>query len=255
MNSARTIDLNADLGEHDGEGASADSAMMDVVSSVNIACGAHAGSIEVMASTVNAARTRGVSIGAHPSYPDREGFGRRELGLPVAEIISSVRDQIITLMRCCAEAPVRMSYVKPHGALYNRASRDTELARALAACVAEIDSSLTMLALSGSNLETESKRAGLSVAREAFIDRAYTSDGMLVPREHNGAVITDVSAAAQRAQAIAVDHAITSIDGQRIDVVADSLCVHGDSRDALGIVSAARRKLEECGWTIMPFAR
>jgi 5-oxoprolinase (ATP-hydrolysing) subunit A len=255
MNSIRTIDLNADLGEHDGGGLAADSAMMDVVSSVNIACGAHAGSAEVMALTVTAAHKCRVSIGAHPSYPDREGFGRRELGLSVAEIISSVHDQIIALARCCADAQVRMSYVKPHGALYNRASRDTELARALAGCIVDVDSSLTMLALSGSNLETESERAGLSVAREAFIDRAYTSDGMLVPRGNTGAVIDDVSAAAERARAIAVDHAITSIDGTRIRVTADSLCVHGDSRDALGIVTAARRKLEECGWTIAPFAR
>lgn len=255
MTSVRTIDLNADLGEHDGDGASADSAMLDVVSSANIACGAHAGSREVMDMTIKAALDRGVAIGAHPSYPDREGFGRKELGLSIDEIIASVHEQIITLAQCCAFAGARLSYVKPHGALYNRASRDAELAKALAKCVAEIDSSLTMLALSGSSLEQESRNAGLNVAREAFIDRAYKSDGTLVPREIAGAVIADAAAAAERAQAIANDHTITAIDGKQIDVWADSLCVHGDSPNAIAIVTAARRKLEAIGFTVVPFAR
>ena len=255
MTSVRTIDLNADLGEHDGDGASADSAMLDVVSSANIACGAHAGSREVMDLTVKAALSRGVAIGAHPSYPDREGFGRRELGMNLDHILASVRDQIIALSLCCSSAGARLSYVKPHGALYNRASRDAELAKALAACVAEIDSSLTMLALGGSSLEYESLNTGLSVAREAFIDRGYTSDGMLVPRGSEGAIIADVASAARRALVIARDHKIEAVDGSPFDARADSLCVHGDSPNALEIVHAARMELEAAGFTIAPFAR
>ncbi|MGH9420836.1 MAG: LamB/YcsF family protein [Thermoanaerobaculia bacterium] len=255
MNSARTIDLNADLGEHDGHGYAADNAMLDVVSSANIACGAHAGSKMVMETTVKAAHDRGVSIGAHPSYPDREGFGRVETGLRIDDIIASMRDQIEALSRCCTAQGARLSYVKPHGALYNRASRDVELARAIAECVAQIDSTLTMLALSGSSLAEESRNAGLNVAREAFIDRAYKSDGMLVPRHEEGAVIADAAAAAERAVGIAKDHRITAIDGSELNTRADSLCVHGDSPDAIEIVTAARKKLESLGFTIAPFAR
>jgi UPF0271 protein len=255
MTSARTIDLNADLGEHDGDGAAADFAMLDVVSSANVACGAHAGSLEVMDVTVRAALARGVAIGAHPSYPDRNGFGRKELGMPIADIVDSVREQILKLSHCCASAGARLAYVKPHGALYNRASRDTELAIALAQIVIEVDPSLTMLALNGSLLEHESRSAGLAVAREAFIDRAYKSDGMLVPRENQGAVIGDALVAAERARNIAEHHKIETIDGKQIDIQADSLCVHGDSPDAIAIVKAARRNLEAAGFTILPFSR
>jgi Uncharacterized proteins, homologs of lactam utilization protein B len=255
MNSVRTIDLNADLGEHDGDGAAADSAMLDVVSSANIACGVHAGSPEVMEMTVKAAIARGVAIGAHPSYPDREGFGRRELGLSIDEVIDSMRDQIGALAKCCNALGARLSYVKPHGALYNRASGDVELAKAIASCVADIDPALTVLALSGSALEHESRNAGLKVAREAFMDRAYKSDGMLVPREQEGAVIADAATAADRASSIAINHKIEAIDGKVVSAWADSLCVHGDSPNAIDIVRAARKKLEGLGLTIEPFVR
>jgi UPF0271 protein len=255
MTSARTIDLNADLGEHDGTGAGADSAMLDVVSSANIACGAHAGSSDVMTMTVKAARDRGVAIGAHPSYPDREGFGRHETGLSIDQIVDSVRQQIIALSQCCKSANTRLSYVKPHGALYNRASRDAGLAQALALCVLDVDPGLTMLALSGSVLETESRNAGLKVAREAFVDRGYRNDGMLVPRDTEGAVIDDLRVAAERAGNIAAHRTIETVDGAQINVPADSLCVHGDSPNAVAIVKAARNKLESMGFTIAPFAR
>lgn len=254
MNSTRSIDLNADLGEHNGDGASRDASMLDVVSSASIACGAHAGSREVMEMTVNAALERGVTIGAHPSYPDREGFGRRETGIPVDEIIDSVREQIILLEQICAGAGAKLAYVKPHGALYNRAARDTELAQALAQCVVATNPRLAVLALSGSMLESESRAAGLSVAREAFIDRAYMADGTLMPRDKFGAVINDVSIAGARAVELAKYGAIRAFDGKRVFVPADSLCVHGDSTNAIEIVSTARRRLEEIGITIGPFA-
>jgi len=250
----RSIDLNADIGEHAGDGASRDAAILDIVSSASIACGVHAGSRDVMEMTIKAAIERGVSIGAHPSYPDREGFGRRELGMPIPEILDSVREQILLLEELCAKAGTRMSYVKAHGALYNRAARDTDLASELARCVASINPKLTMLALSGSVLEHESRAAGLSVAREAFIDRAYVSDGTLLPRDRPGAVINDASIAAARAVEMARYGAVRSFDGKRVLVTPDSLCVHGDSRNVIEIVTTARRRLEEVGFTIAPFA-
>lgn len=254
MTSTRSIDLNADLGEHEGDGARADAAMLDVVSSASIACGAHAGTRAVMEMTVKAAFERGVSIGAHPSYPDREGFGRREIDISNRDLIESVREQITQLHDACTAAGARLAYVKPHGALYNKAARDRELARELAACVKSINPALAMLALSGSALENESRAAGLAVAREAFIDRAYVSDGTLVPRDRPGAVINDASIASARAVEMARYGAIRSLDGKRVSVPADSLCVHGDSKNAIEIVTAARRRLEEVGFTIAPFA-
>ena len=208
-----------------------------------------------MRATVAAAYERGVSIGAHPGYPDREGFGRRELDLPMTNILDSVEAQIELLAECCAIEGARLSYVKAHGALYNRAARDRETARLLAACVARFDPSLVMLALAGSELEKGSLQHGLTVAREAFIDRAYTNDGTLVPRDRAGAVIDDVEDAAKRALMMVRDKCILTIDGESIDVDADSLCVHSDSRNALATVRAARLKLEESGFNIRSFAR
>jgi UPF0271 protein len=250
----RSIDLNADLGEHEGDGASSDLAILDLVSSASIACGVHAGSPAVMEMTVKAALERGVSIGAHPSYPDREGFGRREIGMPLEQILESVRDQIISLEQTCAMNGARLAYVKPHGALYNRAARDSELAAKLATVVHSINPRLAMLALSGSALEVESRAVGLNVACEAFIDRAYMSDGTLMPRDRSGAVINDVSIAGGRAVEMAKYGKVRSFEGKPVTVTADSLCVHGDNRYAVQILEKARRRLEEVGFTIAPFA-
>ncbi len=251
----RSIDLNADLGEHDGDGGDADAAMLDVVSSASISCGAHAGSRAVMEMTVEAALERGVSIGAHPSYPDRAGFGREELNMRVDLIVESVREQIEELAEVCAAANATLSYVKPHGALYNRAARDAELATALIDCVMRIDPDLVILALAGSTMEDECRSAGLAVAREAFIDRAYMSDGTLVSRDRAGSVIHDAALAADRALEMALDGFVRAIDGTPLTITPDSLCVHGDSRNAIGVVSAARRRLEEEGFTITSFCR
>ncbi len=208
-----------------------------------------------MRATVAAAYERGVTIGAHPSYPDREGFGRRELDLPIESILVSVEAQIELLAECCAVEGARLSYVKAHGALYNRAARDRETAKLLAECVARFDASLVMLALAGSELEMESKQRGLTVAREAFVDRAYMRDGTLVPRDRAGAVIDDIEVAAERAVKMVREKRIATIDGNMLDIDADSLCVHSDSRNALATVRAARLMLEESGFIIRPFTR
>jgi UPF0271 protein len=251
---AQSIDLNADLGEHDGDGYSSDALLLDVVSSANIACGKHAGSLEVMRRTVALAYERGVSIGAHPGYPDREGFGRRETGLSLEHILESFEKQIQNLQACCDAEGARLRYVKPHGALYNRASKDAELASLLADSVARIDSSLVMLALAGSLLESESQSHGLRAAAEAFIDRGYMKDGSLVPRDRDGAIIENPDVAAERAVRLATMGTVKTNDGDIISVKADSLCVHGDSHNALHTVRLAREKLEEEGFTISPFA-
>jgi UPF0271 protein len=254
LTTSRSIDLNADIGEHDGDGYASDFALLEVISSANIACGAHAGSTEVMRATIAAAYERGVSIGAHPSYPDREGFGRRDLGLANDAIVHSFEAQVELLAEACAVEGAVLAYVKPHGALYNRAAKDAELAHLLAACVFRFDSWLTMLALADSALEHESKAAGLRVAREAFIDRAYLADGTLVPRDQMGAVLHDSEAAATRAVLMARDHEVTAIDGTILRVDADSFCVHGDSDNALETILLARGALEGAGFSIRPFA-
>lgn len=251
----RSIDLNADLGEHSGDGAAADAAIMSVVTSASIACGAHAGSPEVMRATVMAAMERGVVIGAHPGYPDRDGFGRRDMDLTPEALIESVTSQIRRLDDCCTGAGARMRYVKPHGALYNRAGRDAITAQAIVEAVRAVSGELVVLALSGGRLVNEARRAGLTVAREAFIDRAYMPDGTLVARDRPGALIDDPRAATHQALGIAQDGSVEAIDGSRVTVDAESLCVHGDNPSALSIVTAARNRLELEGVTIQPFLR
>lgn len=249
----RSIDLNADLGEHEGDRYGHDESILDHVTSASIACGGHAGSRKVMSRTVAAARDRGVAVGAHPGYPDREGFGRRHLALTHREIGESVRRQIELLAECCASAEVRLRYVKLHGALYNRAATDAELAGSLAECIASINPALAVLAPARSAMETQAIEAGLVVAREGFIDRAYLPTGALVPRSSEGAIMNDPEAAADRAVSMARDGRVRAIDGIWIDVSPASLCVHGDSPDALLLIQLARKRLEESGFSIEPF--
>jgi len=248
-----SIDLNADLAEHDGQGYGADDAILDLVSSASIACGAHAGTREVMERTAAAARDRGVSIGAHPGYPDRHGFGRRETGLTIEQIMDSVRLQLLLLAECCERQSAHVSYVKPHGALYNRAARDEHLAGTLAECVAAIDRRLVILAPAGSAMEKRAREAGLTVAREAFIDRAYLADGSLVSRDQQDAVLHDADAAASLAVTMAREGIVPAVDGSRVHVMPQSLCVHSDSPNVIQIVRLARQSLEAAGIAIRPF--
>jgi len=208
-----------------------------------------------MRKTIALSHERGVSIGAHPSYPDRPGFGRREIGLPMDAILVSFAEQVKAMMECCELEGARLRYVKPHGALYNRAARDDELAYSIVGIILSFDSSLMLLGLSGSVMETLSLRRGLSFAREAFIDRAYMADGSLVPRTENGAVVDDPQVAANRAVEIVTRKELTAIDGTRVALPADSLCVHGDSRNAIETVTIARAALEKSGYSIAPFAK
>jgi UPF0271 protein len=248
------VDLNADLGEGFGKSRlAADEALLDLVSSANIACGFHAGDATTMTDTVRAAARRGVAIGAHPSYPDIPGFGRRELGLSAKEISFHVSAQLRTLADVCARDGARLAYVKPHGALYNRAAIDVDAANAIAEAMHTVDPSLTLLGLPGSRMREAARRHDIPFAGEAFVDRAYQGAGTLVPRTEDGAVIHDVDYAVQRALTLVRENYLTANNGERIEITPQSLCVHGDNPDAHSMLRALRTRLEASGVTVQPF--
>lgn len=249
------IDLNADLGEGFGRSRlSEDANLLDLVSSANIACGFHAGDATTMRETVRAANERGVSIGAHPSYPDIPGFGRRELGLPVGEITRHVEYQVQSLADVCAAEGARLTYVKPHGALYNRAVRDEKAADAIARAMLKVNPALSLLGLPSSEMSRAAERAGITFVNEAFVDRAYRRDGTLVPRSQPNAVIHDVESAVERAIALVRMHSLSAEDGTVVRIYAQSLCVHGDNPDSSAMLRSLRAKLQTAGAKIAPFA-
>ena len=250
-----TIDLNADLGESFGRWTiPGQDEMLALVSSASVACGAHAGDPVVMRATVRAAHMRGVVVGAHPGYPDLQGFGRRELALAADEIAAHVAAQTGALAGIARLEGATVRYVKPHGALYNRAARDVEAARAIVSAVRSIDPALALLALAGSAMIRAAEDAGLRAAREAFVDRAYRADGTLLPRDRAGAVLGDPSRVAERALRLAEEGRVEADDGTMLELRADSLCVHGDSPGAPRLVAAVRERLERAGIGIAPFA-
>lgn len=249
-----TIDLNADLGESYGRWRVDDLPLLDVVTSASVACGFHAGDPATMRRTVRLALERGVVIGAHPGYPDLEGFGRRELAASPDEIEGYVLYQIGALQAVCAAAGTRVRYVKPHGALYNRAARDRAAADAIARAVRAAEPSLALLGLAGSELERAADRAGIRAVREAFVDRGYRTDGTLVPRGEPGALLDDASVVAGRALRMIEEGAVRSVDGVDVAVRPDSLCTHGDGAHALALVRAVRARIEAAGVRVAPFA-
>jgi len=252
----RCIDLNADLGEGFGRYQVADdAALLDVVSSANLACGFHAGDPVVMRRTVEDALRRRVTIGAHPGYPDLAGFGRRELAASGEEIHAYVVYQVAALSGFCAAAGSTLRYVKPHGALYLRAARDRPTAEAIVAAIRALDPGLTLLGLAGSALVDTARQAGLPVAAEGFIDRAYTPDGHLAPRSTPGAVLHDPVACVERAARLVLDGMVEALDGTMIPLRVDSLCAHGDGPTAVALLTAVRERLEGAGVRIAPFAR
>ncbi len=248
-----TVDLNADMGESFGRYRLEDGALLDVVTSANVACGFHAGDPVVMRETVLQASRRGVSVGAHPGYPDLVGFGRRELAASPEEIEAMVVYQVGALHGVCTAAGTRLLYVKPHGALYNRAVQDLAAADAIVRAMRSVDASLALLALAGSEMLTAATRIGVRGVSEAFVDRAYRNDGTLVPRTLPGAVLTDTREIAERAFRMVQTGTVRSIDGRDIAVRAESLCTHGDGPNALAIVRAVRERLEQSGVRIAPF--
>jgi len=250
------IDLNADLGEGSGRSRLAeDEALLSLVSSANIACGSHAGDDVTIADTVRIARDRGVVIGAHPSYPDREGFGRRDMEIAPDELERTLVEQIERLAEACSVADTRLRYVKPHGALYNRATRDRATADVIARSVRSVDSTLILLGLAGNEMLDAARALGLRTAAEAFADRGYMDDGTLVPRDQTGALLDDPAAITVRAARLVKEGKLLSRDGSDLAIKADSLCTHGDGPNAHAILRSLRAGLERSGVTVAPFAR
>lgn len=237
------IDLNADVGESIGD----DEGVLPFVSSANIACGFHAGNQQIMRDTVQLAQGLGVAIGAHPSFQDREGFGRREMEVSADELESLVAYQIGALAEVACALGSRLSHVKPHGALYNMAARDAAMADALTRAVRAVDASLVLFGLSGSQLVAAGERVGLAVASEVFADRGYRQDGSLAPRGTPGAVLTDVADVARRAVEMATGQGVTTVDGTTIRVKADTICIHGDTPGAAALARAVRSALTGAG--------
>lgn len=250
------VDLNCDLGESYGAYTTGmDEQVIPFISSANIACGYHAGDPVVMDRTIKMADTYGVSAGAHPGLPDLMGFGRRSMTLSPAEAKYYVQYQTAALMGICKANGVTLRHVKPHGALYNMAGKDYALAKAICEGIAELDSTLILLALSGSEMINAANSLGMRVAREVFADRAYEEDGSLVARNKPGAMITDEELAIKRVVRMVKESKVESITGKDIAITADSICVHGDEPQTLAFVEKIRSQFVIEGIEVAPLYR
>ncbi|GLF96463.1 LamB/YcsF family protein [Streptomyces yaizuensis] len=249
-----SIDLNADLGEGFGHWRlTDDEQLLSVVTSANVACGFHAGDAVTMRRVCRLAADRSVRIGAQVSYRDLAGFGRRAMEVPADELAAEVAYQIGALEVFARAAGSRVSYVKPHGALYNRVVHDEEQAAAVIEGVLLSGERLPLLGLPGSRLHAMAEKAGLPVITEAFADRAYTDDGRLVPRREEGAVIADPAAVVERSVSMARFGTVTARSGAHVAVRAKSLCLHGDTPGAVSLARRVRRELEAAGVRVEPF--
>lgn len=249
-----SIDLNSDLGENTPDRiVGDDAAMLEIVSSANVACGFHAGSPEGIRTTLDAAVRNGVVIGAHPGYLDYENFGRTNVEIDSKTLQAHVEYQLGALEGLARAAGGAVAYVKPHGALYNTIARDERQAAAVVAAIRAIDPSLVLLGLADGVVLEVASRAGLQVAAEAFADRAYLPDGQLVSRTQEGAVLHDAAAVAERMVRFAETGVIRAIDGTDVRVDAQSICVHGDSAGAIAMATKTKRMLQQAGVTIAPF--
>jgi UPF0271 protein len=242
------IDLNCDM----GEGAGSDEAIMPLVTSANVACGFHASDPSLMRRTVGLARRHGVAVGAHPSYADREGFGRRSMGATPEQVRDAVAYQVGALWAICRAEGVRLAHVKPHGALYNEAAGDAALARAVGEAVRAVDPALVVVCLARSPMVEVIRGLGLACAEEAFADRAYTTAGTLVPRGSPGAVLHDPGAVAERVARMVREKRVLAADGSALALDAQTICVHGDTPGAERLVAAIRARLAADGVAVEP---
>ncbi|HJY43934.1 MAG TPA: 5-oxoprolinase subunit PxpA [Propionibacteriaceae bacterium] len=252
---APVVDLNSDLGEGFGIWTLGDDdALLDIVTSANVACGFHAGDPNILRRVCELAGSRGVVIGAQVSYRDLAGFGRRSMDVDAASLTNDVIYQIAALDGFARIAGSRVRYVKPHGALYNRAVHDEYQAAAVVAAVMAYNPALPLLGLPGSALLRHAEQAGLSAVTEAFADRGYTAQATLVPRSRPDALLHDPAEVAQRMVSMLVTGRLRSVDGTEVAVSARSICVHGDSPGAVAMAVAVRKALAEAGVEIRPFA-
>jgi UPF0271 protein len=244
------LDLNSDMGERDSaEGLALDDELMPMITSVNIACGGHAGSLELMRRTALVAARHGIAIGAHPGLPDRASFGRTEQRLPANDIATLVAEQVHALAGVLAQECLTLSHVKPHGALYNMAARDPVVARAVVDAVRRLDPKLLLYALAGSVLADLAHTVGLVVVHEAFADRSYRSDGTLVPRNQKGSVLEYDEDVRRQLHHILEGRVVTD-DGATLPIRADSLCLHSDTPQSVRLARMIRRELDGTGITV-----
>ena len=243
-----TLDINCDL----GEGAGNDKAIMPYISSANIACGFHAGDPLLMAETVRLALAHNVAIGAHPSFPDREGFGREEMALPQAELRQQLLYQVGALSAITRAEGGQLHHVKPHGALYNMAACDAAMAETIAQAVADLNPDLVLVGLAGSELVKAGRALGLRVAHEVFADRTYQHNGLLTPRSQPNALIDSDEDALAQIYEMVVNRRVMTVDGGTVPLQADTLCLHGDGPHALTFAQVAHEFLTHHQITIQP---
>lgn len=249
------IDLNSDLGESLGAWRMGDdAAMLDIVTSANVACGFHAGDPAGILETLRAAGAKGVAVGAHVSYPDLAGFGRRNMDVASGDLVADVIYQIGALKGLAAAAGVAVSYVKPHGALYNTIAHDERQAIDVITAIREVDETLSLVGLAGSRVLELAEERGLRTVAEAFADRAYTPQGTLLSRREKGAVLHDPELVARRMLQLVEEGVVQAVDGSLTRVRADSICVHGDSPGAVAMAREVRRTLEEAGVELRAFS-
>ncbi len=250
------IDLNGDVGEGaSGGAAEQDAALMSHITSANVACGFHAGNPKLMRATVILAREHGVAVGAHPGFPDPDGFGRRELQFSPSDVEDFVAYQIGALAAIAAAEGVRLQHIKAHGALFNMAVRSASLADAIARAAVAIDRSLILVGLAESEIVAAGRRAGLRTAGEGYADRAYQLDGTLVSREQPGAVIDDPDRVVPRAVRMVQDQTVETADGWRGPLAIDTLCVHGDTPGAADLAARIRVAFDDAGIDVKAIGR
>ncbi|MFN4284331.1 MAG: 5-oxoprolinase subunit PxpA [Lacibacter sp.] len=245
----KTIDLNCDV----GEGMPAEAALMPWITSANIACGGHTGDAATMQATIALCRQHGVAIGAHPSWPDREHFGRRNRQYPQHELYAFVRSQIENLLQWLPVA--HLHHVKPHGALYNQSAADPEIAHTIARAVYDTHPNLILFGLSGSHSCSKAAALGLRVAHEVFADRRYEADGTLTPRSHPDALLTDPQAAATQALRLVQEGTVIARTGEVVALRADTLCIHGDGANALALAKTIHITLQQNGIALQSITR
>ena len=240
------IDLNCDM----GEGYTTDALIMPLISSANIACGYHAGGGELMRQTIRLAMQHKVAIGAHPSFDDREGFGRREMHLSSEEIYQIVLDQVNIIRKAAAEEGASLHHVKPHGALYNMAAKDAMVADAISRAIRAIDASLILYGLPNSASETSASQYGLQFYREVFSDRTYSDQGTLTPRNQPNAMIETAEQSVAQVLLIILQETLQSTTGKEISIKADTVCIHGDGEHAVAFAQEINRALNQNNITI-----
>ncbi|HLH68024.1 MAG TPA: 5-oxoprolinase subunit PxpA [Candidatus Dormibacteraeota bacterium] len=247
------VDLNADLGESFGSfKVGQDEEVIPLVTSANVACGFHGGDPRVMDHTVRACRAAGVAVGAHPSFPDLVGFGRRAMSVTPIEAETDIVYQVSALAGFCRRNQVGMQHVKPHGAINNLAAHDTALAQAIAIGIASLDPGLILVCQPGTELARAAAQVGLRVAREGYVDRAYEADGTLVPRHREGAVYRDPERAVRQALRMVTEGTVVAVDGTVVELQVDTLCVHGDNPEAAALLRLLRQELVAAGIELRP---